>query len=75
MANFHTHVPDCDSHNSSLLNFFISYDVIIRSAMAHAPLRNSNHVIVLFSIEFRSNSIRDALFRRIAMTILLEQSA
>ena len=75
MANFHTHVPDCDSHSSALLNFFISYDAIIRSAMAYAPLRNSNHVIVLFSIDFRSNSRRDALFRCIAITILLEQSA
>ena len=75
MANFHTHVPDGDSHNSALLNFFISYDAIICSTMAYAPLRNSNHVIVSVSIDFRSNSRRDVQFHRISMTILLEQSA
>ena len=75
MVNFPTHVPDCDSHNSALLNFFISYDAIICSTMAYAPLRNSNHVIVSVSIDFWSNSRRDTLFHRIAMTILLEQSS
>ena len=75
MVNFPTHVPDCDSHNSALLTFFISDDAIICSAMAYAPPRNSNHVIVSVSIDFRSNSRRDPLFHRIAMTILLEQSS
>ena len=75
MGNFPAHVPDCDSHNSALLSFFISYDNIICSGMAYPPLRNSNHVIVSVSIDFWSKSRRDALFHRIAMTILLEQSS
>ena len=75
MGNFPTHVPDCDSHNSALLSLFISYDTIICSTMAYPPLRNLNHVIVSVSIDFWPNSRRDALFHRIAMTILLEQSS
>ena len=75
MGNFPTHVPDCDSHNSALLSLFISYGTIICSTMAYPPLRNSNHVIVSVSIDFWPNSRRDALFHRIAMTILLEQSS
>ena len=75
MVNFPNHVPNSDSHNSALLNFFISYDAIICSTMAYAPLRTSNHVIVSVSIDFWSNSKLDALFHRIAMTILLEQSS
>ena len=53
MGNFPAHVPDCDSHNSALLSFFISYGAIICSTMTYAPLRNSNHVIVWVSIDFR----------------------
>ena len=43
---FPTQIPDCDSHNPALLNFFFSSD------MAFAPLRNSDHVVVSVSIDF-----------------------
>ena len=65
MVNFPTQIPDCDSHSPALLNLFISSDASICSAMAFPSLGNSVHV-VLVSIDFPSNSRRDALFHRIA---------
>ena len=44
---------------------FLSFDANICSAMALPPLGNSDHV-VSFSIDFPSNSQRDAPFHRIA---------
>ena len=38
MVNFPTQIPDCDSHSSALLDFFLSYDASICSAMASPPL-------------------------------------
>ena len=48
------------------LDFFLSSDASICSAMAFPPLRNSDHVVVSVSIDFPSNSQRDALFYHIA---------
>ena len=62
MVNFATHIPDCDSHSPALLDLFISSDASVCSAMAFPPLGNSDHVVVLVSIEFLSNSKRDAPF-------------
>ena len=66
MVNFTAQIPDCDSHSPALLDFFLSSDASICSAMAVPPLGNSDHVVVSVSIDFPSNSQRDALFHRIA---------
>ena len=62
MVNFCTRIAYYDFHTSVLLHLFISSDVIICSTMAFPPLGNSDHVVVLVSIVFRSNSKQDALF-------------
>ena len=66
MVNFPTRIPDCDSHSPALLDLFISSDASICSTMAFPPLGNSDHVVVSVSVNFPSNSQRDALFHRIA---------
>ena len=66
MVNFPTQIPDCDSHNSALLDLFLTSDASICSTMAFPPLGNSDHVVVSVSIDFSTNSQRDAPFHRIA---------
>ena len=66
MVNFPTWIPDCDSHRPALLDFFLSSDASICSTMTFPPLGNSDHVVILVSIDFPSNSQWDALFHRIA---------
>ena len=66
MYNFPAQIPDCDPHSPALVDLFISSDASICSAMAFPPLGNSDHVIVLVSIDFLSNSKQDALFHCIA---------
>ena len=66
MVNFPTRIPDCDSHSPALLDLFLSSDASISSAMAFPLLGNSDHVVVSVSIDFSSNSQRDAPFHRIA---------
>ena len=66
MVNFPTWIPDCDSHSPALLDLFLLSDASICSTMAFPPLRNSDHVVVSVSIDFSSNSQRDALFHCIA---------
>ena len=56
MFNFPTQIPDCDSHSPALLDFFLSSDARICSTMAFPPLENSNHVVILVSIDFPTNS-------------------
>ena len=56
MVNFPMWIPDCDSHRSALLDLFLSSDASICSTMAFPPLGNSDHVVVLVSIDFPSNS-------------------
>ena len=65
MVNFPTCSPDCDSHSPAYLNSFLSCGASICSAMAFPPLANSDHVVSV-SIDFPSNSQRDAPFRGIA---------
>ena len=55
MVNFPTRIPDCDSHSPALLDLFLSSDASICSTMAFPPLGNSDHVVVLVSIDFPSN--------------------
>ena len=66
MVNFPTQTPVCDSHSPALLELFLSSDSSICSTMILPPLGNSDHVVVLVSIDFPSNSQRDAPFHRIA---------
>ena len=65
MVNFLTRIPDFDSHNPALLDFFLSSSTSICSTMAFPPFRNSDHVVSV-SIEFLINSKRDAPFHCIA---------
>ena len=65
MANSPTWIPDCDSHSPTLLDLFISSDTGICSAITFPTLGNSDHVAVSVSINFPSNSQRDASFYRI----------
>ena len=69
MVNFPTRIPECDSHNPALLDFFLSSDASIFSTLTSPPLKNSDHVdhvVVSVTIDFLSNSKRDALFYCIA---------
>ena len=66
MVAFPTCIPDYDSHNPVLLNFFFSSDACICSTTAFSPLGNSDHDVVSVSIDFLSNSKRDAPFHCIA---------
>ena len=65
MVNFPTQIPDCDSHSPALLDLFFSSDTSICSTMTFPPLENSDHIVVSVSINFPSNSQRDAPFHRI----------
>ena len=64
MVSFPTRIPDCDSHSIALLDFFLSSGASIYSTMAFPPLGNCDHVVVSVSIDFPSNSQRDAPFHR-----------
>ena len=66
MFNFPTWIPDFDSHSPALLGLFLSSDASICSTMAFPPLTNSDHVVVSVSIDFSTNSQRDAPFYLIA---------
>ena len=66
MVNFSTWISDCDSHSPALLDLFISADASIYSTMALLPLGNSDHVLVLVSIDFSINSKRGSPFHCIA---------
>ena len=66
MANFPIWIPDCDSHSPAFLDFFLSSDSSICSGMAFPPWGNSDHVVVLLSIDFSSNSQQDVSFHLIA---------
>ena len=64
MVNFPTQISDCDSHSPALLDFFLSSDASICSTTAFPPLGNSDHTVVSVSIDFPSNTKRDAAFHR-----------
>ena len=61
MVNLPTWIPDCDSHSPAFLDLFLSSDTSICSTMAFPPLGNSDHVVVSVSIDFPTNSQRDAI--------------
>ena len=64
MVNFPTWIPY--SHSPALLDLFLSSDASICSTMTFHPSGNSDHVVASISINFPSNSQRDAPFHRIA---------
>ena len=66
MVSFSTEIPECDSHSPALLDLFISFDANICSTMAFPLLGNSNHVVVLVSVDFRSNSQQVSVLYRVA---------
>ena len=55
-----------DSHSPALLDFFFTSNASICFTMAFPPLGNFDHVLVSVSIDFLSNSQRDAPFHCIA---------
>ena len=71
MVNFPTQIPDCDCHSPALLNLFLSSDASICSTMAFPPLGNSDHVVVLVSIDFPINSKQDTPFHCVAYDIFV----
>ena len=56
MVNFPTRFLNYDSHNLALLDLFVSADASICSTMTFPRLGNSDHVVVLVSIDFPTNS-------------------
>ena len=66
IVNFPTQISDCDSHSPAHLDLFLSSDAGICSTMAFPPLGNSDHVVISVSIDFPTNSQRDAPFHCIA---------
>ena len=60
------HGSKTNSHSPALLDFFLSSHASICSAITLPPLGNSDHVAVSVSIDFSSNSQRDAPFHYIA---------
>ena len=56
MVNFPTRIPGCDSHSPPLLDLFLSSDTSVCSTKALPQLRNSDHFVVLVSIDLRSYS-------------------
>ena len=66
MVNVSTWIPDCDSYNSVLLDFFFSSGPSISSMVAFPSSGNSDHVIVTVSNDFLSNSKQDAQFHHIS---------
>ena len=56
----------CDCHSPALLDFFLSSDTSICSTMTFPPVGNSYHVVVSVSMDFPTNSQRDAPFHCIA---------
>ena len=66
IVNFLTWTPDCDSHSPSLLDFFLSSDASIWSAVAFPPLGNSDHAVVSLSTDVSINSKQYAPFHCVA---------
>ena len=60
--NFPSWIPDCDVHSSAHLDLFLSSHPSICSTMAFHPLGSTDHVFLSVSIDFPSNSERDATF-------------
>ena len=66
IVNFPTRILDRDSLSPALLDFFISSDADICSAVAFPSLGNSDHVVVAVSIDFPTTSKQDTPFHCVA---------
>ena len=66
MVNFSTQIADCDSHSPALLDLFVSSDASYLLYHGFTSIEKSDHVFVSVSIDFPSNSQRDAPFHSIA---------
>ena len=55
MVNFPNWIPDSDTHNTALLNLFISSDASNCSTMVFPPLESFDHVVVSVSIDLPIN--------------------
>ena len=62
MVKFPVWTPDCDSLSPVSVFWILSSDASSRSTVAFSSLGNSDHVVVLISIDFPSNSKGDAPF-------------
>ena len=62
VVNFPTWNNDCDSHSPALFDVFLFSDAGICYTVALLSLGNHDHVLVSVSIDFPSNSKRDAPF-------------
>ena len=58
--------PLTDSYSPAVLDLFLSSDASICSTIAFHPMATSDHIVVSISINFLSDSKRDASFHDIA---------
>ena len=65
MVNSPTWIPDGDCHSPVLLDLFLSSDASICSTVAFPSSENSDHVVILVSIDFPSNLKGYVPFHRI----------
>ena len=65
MVNFPTRIPHCNSQSPSVVDLFLYSNHGISSTTTFLPLGNSDQVFISVSIDFLSNSQRDAPFHRI----------
>ena len=65
MINLPTRISDHESHSPALLDLFLSSDTSIYYTRTFSPFGNSDHVVSV-SVDFPSNSKRDAPFHHIA---------
>ena len=63
MVYFPTQIFVCDTYSPALLDLSLSSDISICFAMIFPPLRNSDHVVVSFFIDFHSDSKAFSYFR------------
>ena len=71
MVYFPTQIRDCDSCSLALLDWFLSFALIVCSTVAFPPLQNSDHIVVSASLDFPSNLKGIPLFIVQLMTILV----
>ena len=62
MVSFSTRISDCDSHNTALLELFISSNLRIFSIVAFLLFGHLNHVVISVPIDFFRNLKGNTLF-------------
>ena len=63
--------PLTDCYSPALLDLFFSSDASICSTIAFPPMGTSDHIVVSISIDFPSDSKRDASFHHITIFVLI----